>query len=116
MMDKDNIQKVKYLNEAINKIFEFTRGMESAGDLTSNIMAWDAVKMNLVVIYEMYLKLGDDFKTKNNMVDWKQIEIHKPMLESPYLGFDSEEIWKAILDQMPVFKKQIESLLILSEI
>ncbi|MFN8257794.1 MAG: HepT-like ribonuclease domain-containing protein [Bacteroidales bacterium] len=110
-MNKDEIQKVNYLNEAIHKIFEFTSGMKSAEDLTSNIMAWDAVKMNLVVIYEMYLKLGNEFKMKYNQVDWKQVEIHKPILESPYLGFDSEEIWKAIKDKMPEFKNQIENLL-----
>ena len=63
-MSKDEIQKIKILHEALNKILDFTKDMTSVEDLTSNIMAWDAVKMNLVVIYETDLKIDPQFKEK----------------------------------------------------
>ncbi len=110
-MDKAELQKIKILHEAIIKIFDFTKGMKSVDDLTSNIMAWDAVKMNLVVIYETDLKIAPEFKMKHKNVDWDQIKDNKPILESTYLGFDSDEIWKAIQNKMPQFKKQIEEIL-----
>jgi uncharacterized protein with HEPN domain len=110
-MSKEEIQKIKTLYDAINKILEFTNDMTSAEDLTSNIMAWDAVKMNLVVIYETDLKIDPEFKKKHNNVEWDQIKDNKPIIESRYLGFNSEEIWKAINGKLPEFKKQIESIL-----
>ncbi len=54
--------KIKTIYEAVNKILEFTSGMKSEDDLTSHIMAWDAVKMNLVVIYETDLKISNEIK------------------------------------------------------
>ncbi len=110
-MSKEEIQKIKILHEALNKILDFSKDMTSAEDLTSNIMAWDAVKMNLVVIYETDLKIDPEFKVRYKNVDWEQIKDNKPILENNYIGFDSEEIWKAIHEKMPVFKKQIEGLI-----
>jgi len=110
-MSKEEIQKIKTLYEALHKILEFTKDMTSVEELTSNIMAWDAVKMNLVVIYETDLKIDSEFKERYKNVDWEQIKDNKPILENSYIGFDSEEIWKAINEKMPLFKKQIEGLI-----
>ncbi len=109
-MDKAELVKIKILHEAINKILTFTAGMESVDDLTSNIMAWDAVKMNLVVIYETYLKIDPEFKIRYNSVDWDQIKNNKPILENYYIGFDSDEIWKAIHEKMSEFMAQLEKI------
>jgi uncharacterized protein with HEPN domain len=109
-MDKGELVKIKIIHEALHKILEFTNGMMNAEDLTSNIMAWDAVKMNLVVIYETDLKIDPEFKKKYQNVNWDQIKDNKSILENNYLGFDSNEIWKAIQYKMPEFKKQIEAI------
>ena len=110
-MSKEEIQKIKIIYEALNKILEFTKDMANVEDLTSNIMAWDAVKMNLVVIYETDLKISPEFKKKYQFVEWDQIKDNKLILESRYLGFDSDEIWKAIQGKLPEFKNQIASIL-----
>jgi uncharacterized protein with HEPN domain len=110
-MDKAELLKIKILLEAINKILTFTKGMVSVEDLTSNIMAWDAVKMNLVVIYETDLKIDPEFKMKYNSVDWDRIKKNKPILENYYIGFDSDEIWKAIHEKMPEFRAQLEKII-----
>jgi uncharacterized protein with HEPN domain len=110
-MSKEDIQKIKILYEALNKILDFTKDMASVDDLTSNIMAWDAVKMNLVVIYETDMKIGPEFKKNHQSVEWEQIKDNKSILESRFLGFDADEIWKAIHGKLPEFKKQIEGIL-----
>lgn len=105
------LDKIKTIYEAVNKILEFTKGMKSELELTSHIMAWDAVKMNLVVIYETDLKISSEIKEKYNSVEWNQIKEYKPILESQYLGFDSAEIWKVIQHKLPEFKKQMKGIL-----
>jgi uncharacterized protein with HEPN domain len=103
--------KIKVLYEAILKIERFTEDMESADDLISNDLAWDAVKMNLVVIAEMDMKISPEIKEKYNTVDWYKIQENKPNIISKYLGFDHNEIWKAIKHKMPEFKTQLEIVL-----
>ena len=103
---------IKIIYDAVNKILEFTKGMYNVTDLTSNVMAWDAVKMNLVLIYETYLKLNGEIKNQYSSVPWHEIEEHKPILESQYLGFDSEEIWRVIHEKMPEFKDQLDKIYI----
>jgi len=107
---ENEIAKIKVMYEAVNKILDFTKGIKSAEELTSDIMVWDAVKMNLVVIYETDLKIADEIKKKYSSVEWHQIKENKPILESRYLGFDGVEIWKAIEEKMPKFKKQLEEI------
>ena len=65
-------------------------------------------KMNLVVIYETYLKLDNKVKEKYKSVPWFEIEAHKPKVENQYLGFDSDEIWRVVHDRMPEFKDQLK--------
>ncbi len=110
-MVEEDLLKVKALYEAINKIQKFTEDMNSVHDMTANQMAWDAIKMNLVVIAEMDMKIGSEIKDKFNTVDWYKIKENKPNIISKYLGFDSDEIWKAIQEKMPIFKKQLEEVL-----
>jgi len=103
--------KIRVLYEAILKIERFTEDMENADDLTSNDLVWDAVKMNLVVIAEMDLKISPEIKDKYNTVDWYKIQENKPNIISKYLGFDHHEIWKAVHEKLPDFKKQLETVL-----
>ncbi len=110
-MIKEELLKVKTLYEAIQKIQKFTEDMNSVHDMTSNQMAWDAIKMNLVVIAEMDTKIKPEIKEKFNTVDWYKIKENKSNIISIYLGFDPDEIWKAIKEKMPDFKTQLEKAL-----
>ncbi len=110
-MEESELLKIKVLHEAICKIQKFTEDMKSEADLTSNDLVWDAVKMNLVVVAEMDVKIGEEIKRKYNSIDWYKIKENKANIISKYLGFDSDEIWKAIKHKMPAFKKQLEEVL-----
>ena len=110
-MEETELLKIKMLYEAINKIQRFTEDMKDVSDLTSNDLVWDAVKMNLVLIAEMDMKISQEIKTKYNSVDWYKIQENKPNIVSKYLGFDHNEIWRAINEKMPGFKKQLEAVL-----
>lgn len=110
-MIKDEFQITKTLYRAIDRIIRFTNGMDNIEDLTSNLMAWDAVKMNLVLIFETDSKIDSDFRKKHRQIAWEQIENYKFDLENTYLGFNKDEIWRAIHDKFPSIKKQIETII-----
>lgn len=110
-MGQDEMGKIRLIHEAISKILEFTRGMKTVEELTSNLLVWDAVKMNLIVIYESDLKLNKETKEKYNSVEWHKIQDYKPNVISIYLGYNSGLIWKLIWEEIPSFKKQIEEIL-----
>jgi uncharacterized protein with HEPN domain len=110
-MIKEELEKVKMIYQAISKILQFTEGIKSVDELTENLLVWDAVKMNLVVIYETDLKLNPETKEKYNTVEWHKIKAYKPNVENIYLGFDSKFIWKLIWEEVPEFKKRIEEIL-----
>ena len=107
-MVKDDLLKVKTLYAAICKIEKFTEDMKSKLDLTSNDLVWDAVKMNLVVIAEMDIKIGSEIKEKFNTVAWHKIKEKKTNINNPHLGFDPDEIWEAIQNELPSFKLELE--------
>jgi len=110
-MDSDEMDKIRLIYQAMNKILEFTKGMKDVDELTSNLLVWDAVKMNLIVIYESDLKLNSETKEKYNSVAWYKIQEYKPNVINIHLGYNSELIWKLIWEEIPLFKKQIEGIL-----
>ena len=110
-MVNEELEKIKLIHQAISKILQFIEGIESVEELTDNLMVWDAVKMNLIVIYETDLKISTETKQKYSTVEWDKIQKHAPDVMNIYLGFDSKEIWKLIWEEIPDFKRKIEEIL-----
>jgi len=110
MVDEE-LDKIKMIYQAISKILQFTSEIKSVDELTENLLVWDAVKMNLVVIYESYLKLNPETTKKYNSVEWHKIEEHSPNVMNIYLGFDSKVIWNLVWEEIPEFKKRLEEIL-----
>ncbi len=110
-MEERELQKIKALYNALVKIQQFTSDIKSAKELVANSLIWDAVKMNLVLVAELDRKISPEIKQKYNTVDWYKIEENKPNIISQFLGFDEDEVWKAIQEKLPAFKKQLEEVL-----
>jgi len=109
-MHKEELNKINAIYEALSKIIEFTKGMKSVDDLTSNTLVMDAVKMNLIVIYETYLKLDTETKIKYKNIDWHKIEEYKSKVMNMIMGFDSNLIWKLICNEIHEYKKKLEEI------
>jgi uncharacterized protein with HEPN domain len=108
---QEELNKIKTLYEALCKIIEFTKGMKCVDDLTSNALVLDAVKMNLIVIYEANLKLNAETKSKYNQIEWQKIEEYKSLVINMTMGFDTHLIWKMIDEEIVEFKKKFEEIL-----
>jgi uncharacterized protein with HEPN domain len=110
-MKQEDLHNLRLIYEAIDKITRFTAGMKSVDELTSNLLVLDAVKMNLIVIYETDLKLDTETKKKFDTVEWHKIQQYKSKVMNMAMGFDSNLIWKLICEEIPEFKKRIKEIL-----
>ena len=110
-MEERELQKIKALYDALVKIQQFTSDIKDAKELVANPLIWDAVKMNLVLVAELDYKISPQIKEKYNTVEWYKIKENKPNIISKFLGFDEDEVWKAIQEKLPEFKKQLEQVL-----
>ena len=73
MLIKDQ-HALESIIDAIDRIFEYTKEIQSADDLYKNHIAFDATMMNFVVIGEMVAKLSEDYKRKNDHIEWIKIK------------------------------------------
>ena len=69
MLNKDYYILLSIL-ETIDKIIRYTGGYQSADELYQNDRDFDAAMMNFIVIGEESCKLSDEFKVKNEQINW----------------------------------------------
>jgi uncharacterized protein with HEPN domain len=68
MPDKDKLSLLS-INEAIEKILDYSKAYSTADDFYKNQRDFDAVMMNFVVIDEMVSRLSEVFVEQNAQVD-----------------------------------------------
>jgi uncharacterized protein with HEPN domain len=99
------------IQEAIDRIQEYTADYDNADDFNENYRNFDACMMNFIVIGEMVEKLSSDFKDTHPHVDWKKIKGFRNIVAHDYFGIDAEEVWQIILGRLPALKSDILKML-----
>lgn len=97
--------------EAIDRIIEYTAGINSADDFDKDYRNFDATMMNFVVIGEMIDKISDVFKKKHPEIEWVKIKGFRNIVAHDYFGIDAEEVWQIIKTKIPTLKSDIKLLL-----
>jgi uncharacterized protein with HEPN domain len=110
MLNKDTYC-LETINEAIERINEYTSGFTSADEFNNDYRNFDATMMNFVVIGEMVEKLSEDFKKKHNHIEWIKIKGFRNIVAHDYFGIDAEEVWQIVKNKIPALKTDIEQLL-----
>ena len=110
MLTKDH-HCLESIIEATDRIIEYTSGTNSADDFNNDYRNFDATMMNFVVIGEMTDKLSNDFKKKNNKIEWIKIKGFRNIVAHDYFGIDAEEVWQIIKNKIPKLKAEIQELL-----
>jgi uncharacterized protein with HEPN domain len=108
MLTKD-YHCLESINEAIDRIIEYTSGFDSADDFNNDYRNFDATMMNFVVIGEMVDKLSDDFKSKYDSIEWIKIKGFRNIVAHDYFGIDAEEVWQIIKNKIPYLKTEIST-------
>ena len=110
MLDKDQYC-LETISEAIDRILEYTSGIESADSFNNDYKNFDATMMNFVVIGEMVSKLSEDFKRKHSKIEWIKIKGFRNIVAHDYFGIDAEEVWQIIKNKIPSLKTDIQQLI-----
>jgi uncharacterized protein with HEPN domain len=110
MLTKDQ-HCLESIIEAIERIFEYTSGFNSADDLNNDYRNFDATMLNFVVIGEMVEKISDDFKKKHPEIEWIKIKGFRNIVAHDYFGIDAEEVWQIIKNKIPQLKIDMQDIL-----
>ena len=110
MLDKDQYC-LETINEAIDKILEYTSGYNSADEFNDAQRDFDATMMNFVVIGEMVEKISDELKEKHSKIEWVKIKGFRNIVAHDYFGIDAEEVWQIIKNKIPELKSDIQELM-----
>ena len=110
MLTKDQ-HCLESILEAIDRIIEYTSGINTADDFDKDYRNFDATMMNFVVIGEMIDKISDEFKTNHPEIEWIKIKGFRNIVAHDYFGIDAEEVWQIIKTKIPTLKSDIKLLL-----
>ncbi len=106
--DKLNILSI---NDAIEKILNYSRSYANADNFYKNQRDFDAAMMNFIIIGEMVARLTEEFVEQNTQVDWFKIRGFRNIVAHNYFGIDAEEVWQIITTHIPTLKKEIQKIL-----
>ncbi|HEY4196954.1 MAG TPA: DUF86 domain-containing protein [Mucilaginibacter sp.] len=81
--------------EAIQNIFEFTKGLSFEG-YCADIKTRHAVEHNFMIIGEAVARLPDDFKQTHKLVNWRQVKDFRNVIVHDYFGIDNNIVWDII--------------------
>ena len=110
MLTKDQ-HCLESILEAIDRIIEYTSGINTADDFDKDYRNFDATMMNFVVIGEMIDRISDEFKKKHPEIEWIKIKGFGNIVAHDYFGIDAEEVWQIIKTKIPTLKSDIKLLL-----
>ncbi len=99
------------ISETIKKILKYSSDYKTAKELYANDRDFDASMMNFIVIGEEVGKLSDEFKDKNQQVEWYKIHALRNIIAHHYFGINVDIVWQIIKKDIPLFKKEIEKLI-----
>lgn len=109
-MLKNNLIYIEHILTCVNKILEYTKGMNEVQFLNNNIVQ-DAVIRNFEVIGEATKQLSAEFRKKYSNIPWKEIAGMRDILIHDYIGVDIWAVWQTVVQYVPEFKTNIEDIL-----
>lgn len=95
--------------EAIQRIERQSARGQAAFASDELIQVW--VVHHLQIIGEAVGKLSEDLKGRHPDVPWAIIKAMRNVLVHFYFGINLERVWKTVVEDLPVPKRQVEDLL-----
>jgi uncharacterized protein with HEPN domain len=95
MSERNTTLLLNDIVEAIQNIFEFTRGF-SFEEYYSDIKTKHAVEHNFMIIGEAVARLPEGFKLKHKIINWRQVKDFRNVIVHDYFGIDNNIVWDII--------------------
>ena len=102
-----DINRLSHIIEAIDNLFEFTKGISFDGYKGNKILRFAVIK-NLEIIGEAAYLLTNEFKEKHPEVEWKVIIGMRHVLVHGYYQISDEMVWATIQTELLPLKEKVE--------
>lgn len=109
-MKKDMEVFLKHIAESVEKIEEFTRGLDK-DEFKKSVIVQDAVMRRLEIIGEAAKSIAPDFRKKHPEIAWSEMSKTRDKLIHGYFGVDIDLTWDIVINDLPALKEQIKSIL-----
>lgn len=71
----------------------------------------DAVVRNLEIIGEAAKRIPEDVRAKYPLATWRPAAAMRDFLIHDYPEVDTEAVWNTVVDDLPIFKKEVEQVI-----
>jgi uncharacterized protein with HEPN domain len=95
--------------EAIDRIEQYASQGQADFDHQELVQVW--MIHHLQIIGEAAASLSNSFCLQYPEIPWAQIVAMRNILVHEYFGVDLNEIWRAVVQDLPVLKLQVQSVL-----
>jgi uncharacterized protein with HEPN domain len=95
MSERNDVVLLNDIVEAIQNIFEFTKGF-SFEQYCADIKTRHAVEHNFMIIGEAVARLPEAFKLQHRTVNWRQVKDFRNVIVHDYFGIDNTIVWDII--------------------
>jgi len=99
------------IENALGKIEQYT-GELSFEQFASNEQVIDAVVRNFEIIGEAVRNIPNEVTAKHSDIPWEKMISMSNKVIHEYFGVDEEILWKTVKEDLPVFRKQIEKIVV----
>lgn len=106
---RDDHYRLRDILEAIEKVDRYASRGRNVFIEQELIQTW--IIHNIQIIGEAASNLSEDYCREHSEIPWAQIVAMRNILVHEYFGVDLDEIWRTVEQNLPVFKRQIQSLL-----
>ena len=109
-MNNRYYQSIETILECINNIDSYTGKRKSFAKYEANNLVQDAVERNLEIIGEAMKRILE-LKPDVNITDTRKIIGTRNIISHGYDIIQNEDIWKIIINHLPILKQEVGNLL-----
>ena len=106
---KDDKLYLIHISECIERIESYTQ--EGREAFLQSRMTQDAVIRNFEVIGEAAKQISPSFREAHPEITWRRLVAFRDVLIHAYFKIDFQEVWRVVVEDMPVVKQQVQELL-----
>ena len=110
MSPREWLFRLEDIVESSALIAEYVQGMSYA-NWVKDRKTIDAVVRNLQIIGEAANHVPEDVRSRYNDVPWAQLRGMRNILIHEYFGVDTDILWRAVTEDVPRLRKQIQKII-----